>query len=199
VQPVTLILARLTLRWEQGLLADGLGLSVSNPFLSPWVDALVAAARGEHGAAEQLARELARPEPEVWTSHGRLTLLAHAVADLRLTALVPDLRRRLEPYAACLANFGQTGIVGPVDLARGRLALLDGDLAAARHCAEQAAGVCERTGGGNALLRSRLLLAQVQAAAGAGADPETVADLQREARARGLRGVAREAELARST
>ena len=192
-QSVTVILATLALRWEQGRLADGLGLSEHNAFLSPWIDAIVAAARREPGAEEQLLREIRRPEPTSWTSHGRATLLAHAAADLEVTAAATPLRALLLPVETCLANFGQSSMVGPIALALARLDLLAGDLPDATRRLEIAADLAQRTGGANALLRVRLERQRIAAASGEGVDPEELTRIRSMAAARGLGGVARDA------
>jgi hypothetical protein len=140
-----------------------------------------------------LAAEIARVEPPVWTTHGRLTLLAHAVADLGLVEHAEALRARLEPLAGLVATIGQVGVAGPVGLALARLDLLVGDLAAAEEHLAVATGLARRAGGAGALLRCRLLAAWLAARRG---DPPADGELRaiaEEATRRGLTGVAREA------
>ncbi|GGM18194.1 BTAD domain-containing putative transcriptional regulator [Nakamurella endophytica] len=76
-------LAMLALRWDEGRLAELPDPSRGNAEIAPAALALITAARGDGDRAAELIRaELDRPEPVVWTSHGRWAMLAHAVADL---------------------------------------------------------------------------------------------------------------------
>ncbi|MEX5708136.1 ATP-binding protein [Parafrankia sp. FMc6] len=139
-------LALLALWWEQGRLDNpeepDEPVPVS-PFV-PWAPALIAVARGEPDADKLLIAEIAQVEPVTWTTHSRLTMLAHAVADLGLRSQVATLTARLTPVAHCVANIGQCGYVGTVALALARLAALDGDLPAAREHLGTSVDVADR-------------------------------------------------------
>jgi len=184
--------AMLTLRWEQGRL-DSPSLDAADPRSVPWAAALAAAARGDALADELIAVEIGRVEPVIWTTHGRLTMLAHAVADRGLVQHVAELRRRLEPVAHCVAIIGQVGVAGPVGLALARICALAGDLDAARQHLATATQVSSRSRGGGALLRCQLLTEQLTAQAGRPVDPSCLRAIADQARRRGMHGVEREA------
>ena len=114
----------------------------------------------------------------MWTSHGRLTLLAHCVADRGLVELAPVLLQAMAPVHDCLAAFGQVGAIGPVALAVARLHRLLGDASAARAHLGSAAEVAARAGGGSALLHCRLAAAEWSLEDGA-ATPELRQELTR--------------------
>ncbi|MBX6389715.1 MAG: AAA family ATPase [Frankia sp.] len=184
--------ALLTLRWEQGRLDRPDELLPMSPFV-PWAAALIAVARGAPEADELIAAELARPEPVTWTTHGRLTMLAHAVADRGLREHVDALAARLAPVAHCVANVGQCGMVGPVALGLARLAALAGDLQGARAYLRTATEVAARSHGVGALLRCRLLAAQLAVQAGEPVDPAELHGIAEHAARRGMEGVVRDA------
>ncbi len=184
--------ATLALRFEQGRLAEMGELRASSPF-ARLGRLLVAVARGEAAADELIAAELAWFEPVTWTTHSRLTLLAHAVADRGLRAHAAGLAARLAPVAHCVANVGMCGVVGPVALGLARLDLLLDDVAGARRQLAMATEVATRAGGTGALLRCRLFAAQVATRAGERPDPVEVRDIADRAARRGMAGVAREA------
>jgi len=184
--------AMLTLGWEQGRL-DGPSLDAADPRSVPWAAALAAAARGDALADELIAVEIGRVEPVIWTTHGRLTMLAHAVADRGLVQHVAELRRRLEPVAHCVAIIGQVGVAGPVGLALARICALAGNLDAARQHLATATQVSSRSRGGGALLRCQLLTEQLTAQAGRPVDPSCLRAIADQARRRGMHGVEREA------
>lgn len=191
-QSVTVVLAQLCLRWEQGRLAEGLGVHVDNPFLAPWIDAAVAAARGDAGAADLLSQEVRRPEPTVWTSHGRLTLLAHAVADAGVIDLVPDLLPQLDRLTGLLGSLGHCGTVGPADLARARLLALAADMDAARRALDVAADVAVAAHGPSWQLRVRAFGDELDTRSRRDVDRALVTRARDEALGRGLQGVARD-------
>ena len=179
--------AMLTLRWEQGRLTTK-EFATTKPRVVPWAAAVCAAAESDPRADELIAAELSRVEPPLWTTHGRLTMLAHAAADAGLRHHAGPLLERLAPIRHCLANIGQVGVVGPVSLATARLAVLLDDYEAARAHLDVAVELAERAQSHVALLRCRLLAAQLD-----GADGTVLAAIADEARRRGMRGVEREA------
>lgn len=187
-------LARLSLRWVQGRMGElGHETGENNPGLAPWTRAVVAAARGDADADALIAAEVARAEPPVWTTHGRLTLLSHAVADRGLREHAAILRERLAPLAGCIANLGQVGVVGPVGLALARLCLLDDDLDGARRYLDQAGELSRKAGGVGSVLNCRLVSAQLDQRTGT-LDPAEVREIAAESRRCGLAGVARAAD-----
>ncbi|MCF7549810.1 BTAD domain-containing putative transcriptional regulator [Pseudonocardia sp. WMMC193] len=193
-------LAVLTLRWEQGRLAELVGLpgvttappsaaAAPDDRIVPLLCAAAAAGLGRSAlAAQWVAAELARPEPTGWITHGRFTLLAHLVADLRLHPHVARVLEVLTPLTGLVATTGQVGVVGPVALATARLHLLRGDADRARADLAVAAALAERAGGVPSILRCRLLALQLDP------DPAAARTLAADAEAAGLRGVAREAQ-----
>ncbi|WP_248839830.1 BTAD domain-containing putative transcriptional regulator [Frankia sp. AgKG'84/4] len=184
--------ATLVLRFEQGKLAELGELRASSPF-ARLGRLLVAVARGEPAADGLIGAELAWFEPVTWTTHGRLTLLAHAVADRGLREHAADLAARLAPVAHCVANVGMCGVVGPVGLGLARLDLLLDDVAGARRHLAVATEVATRAGGTGALLRCRLFAAQLAARTGGRADPGELRDIADHAERRGMAGVVRAA------
>jgi len=189
-------LAMLTLRWDQGRLAEIVGLpgvGTASPAEAgdsavPLLCAGAAVGLGDHGlAAEWIAVELARPEPTGWITHSRFTLLGHLVADLGLRHHAPAVVRILTPWAGMVATTGQVGVAGPVGLAVARLHLLLDDRDAARRHLAVATRLAERAGGVPSVLRCRLLALQLDP------DPMAARTLAVEAEERGLRGVAQEA------
>ena len=154
-QAGTFELAELVLAWDRGLLAGAVGEVPNNPMIGRWTSVAVAAAGGRPGCDEALSAEVLRPEPDVWTSHGRFALLAHCVADRGLAALAPTLLSAMIPLRDCLATFGQVGTLGPVALAVARLARLIGDHEMAREMLGRATALASRAGGASALLHCR--------------------------------------------
>ena len=108
-----------------------------------------AAATGDRDRAEQLLRRLVRQreDPLRWFSLSVLTLLGHLVADLDLHDLAAAALAGLRPHEGLIANAGQVGVAGPVDLALGRLHALRGAHAESRRLLEQARLLAEREGG----------------------------------------------------
>lgn len=186
-------LALIALRWEQGRLSEVGDLSRIFDALVPWARAVVCAARGELEPADRLiTAELSSAGPELWTTLGQLTLLAHVVVDAGLPRHAPPLIDRLRPRSGLVANIGQIAAVGPVDLALARLLTCVGDPIGAQHYLQRAAELAQRAGGRCALLRCRLLAAQLDPATDA---TEYVAIAER-AQAMGMLGVAEQARAA---
>ncbi len=156
--------ALLTLHWDEGRLGDSLEPSDMNRDAAAWMLAGIHAGRGETAEAARLIQaELERPDPTVWTTHGKFTLLAHLAADLELRALAPALVAKLAGVADFIANVGQVGIVGPVPLALARLQLLVGDQAAARTHLGTAFDLARRGHSSTSLRRCELLAAELDA------------------------------------
>ncbi len=187
-------IARMCLRWEQGRLTEAADLEDADPRILPWARAVIAVARGDADADLLLEGELARPEAMTWTTHCRLTMLAHAVADLGAQRHVAGLTRRLEPVADCVANIGTVGVVGPVALGLARIRSLVGDLDAARAHLRTAVEVCERSGGNGSLLRCRLVEAELAERAGEPVDVAALREVAEQAHRRGMVRVATDAE-----
>ncbi|MBL7502619.1 AAA family ATPase [Frankia sp. CN7] len=184
--------AMLSLRWEQDRLRD-LGDVFPVARSARWTAALAAIARGDRDADELIRAEIAQLDPTTWTTHARLTMLAHAVADRGLREHVEVLTARLAPVAGCVANMGQCGMVGPAALGLARLAALADDVAAARAHLRAATELAVRSHGAGALLRCRLFAAQLAARAGEPVEAAEVRDVAERAARRGMTGVARDA------
>ncbi|GAB2480864.1 BTAD domain-containing putative transcriptional regulator [Jatrophihabitans fulvus] len=200
-QAGTFELAALAMAWDAGRLADAPAAVTTNPMVSRWLGAVVAAAGDAEGGDARLRAEVLRPEPDVWTSHGRATVLAHVVCDRGLVDVAPVLLDVLTPVQDCLAAFGQCGTVGPVALATARLARLLGDTVRARELLAAAQDLCERTGGAGAALHCRVEAAlwdHAEDAAGPGATrtADALFELAREAEAGGRYGLAERARTA---
>ena len=119
---------------------------------------LIAAETGDlkHGR-ELLGRRLtADTGIDYWFTLAHLTLLGHGAADLGAVESARVLLTRLEPSAPFIAAFGQTGCVGPVALATGRLRALLGDLDGARADLAVSENLARSGGGRTAGLRTRL-------------------------------------------
>ncbi|WP_083749717.1 BTAD domain-containing putative transcriptional regulator [Frankia sp. CcI49] len=185
--------ARLALRWEQGRLHEPDDRASGAP-LPPWAVAVIAAARDDPAADELLAAAVTETGPVTWTTHGRLTLLAHAVADRGLREHAETLTRRLAPIAGNIANLGQCGMAGPVALGLARLAELTGDIPAARAHLRTALEVATRSRGVGAVLRTRLEAAQLARRCGEPVDEAGLRDLAEQAARRGMTGVASDAD-----
>ncbi len=196
-QAGTFELAEIVLRWEQGRLGELSGLVPTNPLVSAWTSAVTDAAAGRDGADVALRAEVLRNEPEVWTSHGRFALLAHAVADRGLVDLAQPLLKRMAHLERYLGTLGQIGTVGPMALAMARLADLAGDRESAHRYLATASRVAERSGGAAASLRCRMLAATWSARNGGpppSCDPEAeFGAIRAEAAQLGLTGLAGQA------
>lgn len=163
----TISLAELGLAREEGTLArasiDG------SPEPDAWA-AAIAAARGDRAAAESHAVAWLDALPAwTWVTLGHLTLLAHVAADAELPDLARRLLGELEPYAGRLASVGHVALMGPVDLALGRLHLLLGDPATAEPLLDAALALSVAGGGEPSAERCRTALAERRAAAADGA------------------------------
>ncbi|QCQ93885.1 transcriptional regulator [Rhodococcus sp. SGAir0479] len=181
-------LAQNTVKWEQGVLAD------STPgFVEPraWTIA-IAAARGDRQAAiDGLERWMADPGPDVWTTLGHRTLLAHVIADLALVEYARPLGDLLAPFSDRIATVGQVGVVGTVAEASARLHALLGRADRATALLDEAERIAARTSGTPSLLRCRLFRAQLAPASDARtSELVAVAD---EAERRGMHGLAAQA------
>jgi len=110
----------------------------------------------QHGR-ELLDRRLtADTGVDYWFTLAHLTLLGHGAADLKAVEPARALLTRLEPSVPFIAAFGQTGCVGPVALATGRLRALLGDLDGARADLAVSENLARSGGGRTAELRTRL-------------------------------------------
>ncbi|WP_420880401.1 BTAD domain-containing putative transcriptional regulator [Rhodococcus sp. (in: high G+C Gram-positive bacteria)] len=181
-------LAQNTVKWEQGVLAD------STPgFVEPraWTIA-IAAARGERQTViDGLERWMADPGPDVWTTLGHHTLLAHVIADLALVEYAAPFGDLLAPFTDRIATVGQVGVVGTVAEASARLHALLGRADRAMALLDEAERIATRTSGTPTLLRCRLFRAQLAPASAArGSELAAVAD---EAERRGMHGLAAQA------
>lgn len=139
-----------------------------------------AAARAE--AADVLSR--GPGVTHIWTSLGFAALRAHVCADHRLVEFAPGLIAELEPFVDRIAMLGQVGIAGPVPLAIARLYALLGDTDRARELISLGEEMTSRNRGVPALLRLRLLRAELDG------DPSTAEAVAVEAERIGMAGVA---------
>lgn len=133
-------------------------------------------------AAEVLSR--GPGNPHVWTSLGFTALRAHLCADHGLVDFAPGLLDELAPFADRVAMLGHVGTVGPVPLAIARLYVLLGDIDLAREQVAIGEAMAMRTGGVPALLRCRLLRAELDG------DRSLAEAVALEAERVGMRGVA---------
>ncbi|WP_433604680.1 BTAD domain-containing putative transcriptional regulator [Prescottella agglutinans] len=181
-------LALNSLKWAQGELVD-----TTPGFVEPraWSIA-IAAARGDRQAAvDGLARWAEDPGPDVWTTLGHQTLLAHVVADLSLVEYAELFLGHLAPFADRIATVGQVGVIGAVAEASARLHAMLGQTDQASALLEQAEQIAHRTSGVPTLLRCRLLRAQLGPdAPGRTRELSTIAD---EAHRCGMHAVAAQA------
>ncbi|MFC9790158.1 BTAD domain-containing putative transcriptional regulator [Rhodococcus sp. NPDC127528] len=151
-------LAQNTLKWELGALADA-----TPGFVEPaaWSIA-IAAARGDRpAAADGIAHWTQATGPDVWTTLGHQTLLAHVVADLALTEYADHFLGLLAPFTDRIATVGQVGVVGAVAEASARLHALLGDTERASALLDEAERIAHHGAGVPTLLRCRLLRAQL--------------------------------------
>ncbi|GAA0282626.1 BTAD domain-containing putative transcriptional regulator [Cryptosporangium japonicum] len=162
-------LSQLSMRWEQGRLAEASAPeewaedTEANPDVLDFTRAARAAGQGRVDELDALvASALARSTLLTWTTHAKLTLLAHLTVDAGLTRHVPALLAALGPLAGGrIANIGQVGTLGPIDLALARLHRLAGDLPACRRALDDVRALADRTGGAPALRRYHELSAEL--------------------------------------
>lgn len=177
-----------TLEWERGALAE------THPgIVEPraWSIA-IAAARGDRAtAAAGIANWTADPGPDVWTTLGHQTLLAHVVADLSLFEYADSFIALLAPFTDRIATVGHVGVVGAVAEASARLHAMLGRTEQAATLLDRAEAIGTRTAGAPTLLRCRLLRAQLMSDS-ADRTRELVAVVD-EAEHRGMRAVASQA------
>ncbi|WP_382308278.1 BTAD domain-containing putative transcriptional regulator [Herbiconiux sp. UC225_62] len=184
-------IAMLLLRWEQGRLDEFHGMPVDNEAALPWASPALRFESDPDDADRMLGEVLARPTGEFWTTLGEMAFLAHQLADAGRPRHAAALAARLEPFEGFIAIFGQIGGAGPVSLALARLDALLGRVDDARRRVAAARQLAESNGGRCALLRCRLLEAELDDA------PATVYDgIARDAAQLGMQGVARRAHAA---
>lgn len=185
-----------TLRRELGTLAGAEPAAVEPV---AW-EAAIAAARGDADRAWSLLHDWLRtPRPTAWNTLGHQVLLAHVVADLGEAragggtdpaGTAEHVLGLLDPHAGRIANIGQVGVVGSVDLARARLLAALGRTGEAREVLAGATAFARATGGRPTLLRCRLLAVRL----GVAPDPRRErAAIAAEADALGMVGLAAEA------
>ena len=190
----TYVHARLALSWDRGRLSEEPDTISRSPEPLVW-GALAAAETGDREVGQELlSRGFDPDEPEYWYTLARLTLMAHAAADLGDVSVARPLLERLAANTWAVAAFGQAGSIGPVALATGRLRALLGDPVAARADFSQAEKLATAGGGRTALLRIRLARLEME--------PPTLERtgalvlLQDDANSVGMTGVARTADRA---
>ena len=141
-------MCRLWLAGDRGALATTRAVQDAAVQHEVWAAATAAAEGDERRAEQVLRRTVGRcEEPLRWFSLSVQTLLGHLVVDLHLDDLAGAALDALRPYEGLLANAGQVGIAGPVDLALGRLHALRGEHEQSRRLLEQARALAEREGG----------------------------------------------------
>ncbi|MCS5734698.1 BTAD domain-containing putative transcriptional regulator [Herbiconiux daphne] len=181
-------IAMLLLRWEQGRLDEVNAMPEDNAAALPWAVAALTFADDPDEADRLLGEVLARPTGEFWTTLGEMAFLAHQMADARRPRHAEALAARLEPFEGFIAIFGQIGGAGPVSLALARLDALLGRRDDARRRVAAARALAESNGGRCALLRCRLLEAELDQAAASVYD-----EIAHDATRLGMHGVARQA------
>lgn len=151
--------------WEQGRLTELPLLELKENPTMPWLKAAQQLARGQLDDGIATLRSAAQhPPPEIWTTLGEIVLAAHLVADTGVHESAELLLPLLEPHRGHIGDLGQTAQTGPVDLALARLHALVGDRDAASEALERARRVASSGGGRCALLRCRLLAAEMDGA-----------------------------------
>jgi DNA-binding SARP family transcriptional activator len=147
----------LVLSWHRGQLSSRPELIDLAADPAVW-RVLLAAETGdrEHGQELLDLRLAADTGIDYWFTLAHLTLLGHGAADLGAVGPARVLLTRLEPSTPFIAAFGQTGCVGPVALATGRLRALLGDLDGARADLAVSENLARSGGGRTAELRTRL-------------------------------------------
>ncbi|TQS42251.1 BTAD domain-containing putative transcriptional regulator [Cryptosporangium phraense] len=162
-------LSQLSVLFAQGRLAEASPPeewtedTEANPDVLDFTRAAVAAANGRVDELDELIASALGRNTRTWTTHSKLTLLGHLAVDAGLARHVPALLDRLTPLAGRIANIGQVGALGPIDLALARLHLLAGNVTAARDALASARALAERTGGALALEQCRRLEAEASA------------------------------------
>ncbi|MCE0537941.1 AAA family ATPase [Kineosporia rhizophila] len=155
-------IAMTALRWDRGTFRDASHLREPDATSEPWDRLGRCVATGQAAEAGRLiTAELSSAGPDTWTTYGKLTMVAHFVADLGARGHAPALIARLQPIEHCIATIGHVGVVGPVSLALARLHHLLGDDGSARRQLATAVLVSESQGGGPSLQRCRELAAQI--------------------------------------
>ena len=159
-------LAVFTLRWDQERLAD---LTVTDRE-EPRTRRLDASGRRDRATTGGSGRPCSRPNCRGRSRPPGSASGGSPCWPTRSPISVPAPRRpacsaRLDRYSGFLANIGQVGVVGTVDLALARLQWLAGNAEAAERHLAAAEALAGREGGSNELRRCRRVREQWQAAA----------------------------------
>jgi DNA-binding SARP family transcriptional activator/tetratricopeptide (TPR) repeat protein len=181
-------IAMLLLRWEQGRLHELSVMPVENAAALPWATVALAYQRDPEIADRMLGEVLVRATGEHWTTLGEMVFLAHQLADAARPLHAAALSTRLEPFEDFIGLFGQIGGAGPVSLALARLDALLGRRDSARRRTAAARRVADDNGGLCALIRCRLLEAELDAAS-----PAVYEAIAEDALRLGMLGVAQRA------
>ena len=178
-------LARLSLRWGMGrpVEMDDVPEDVALP---AWT--LLLRADTDERQRRRLETEIGRHDPTNWMSLARLAVMGHTAADLATSEWAATLRTRLAPFAGRVAAIGQVGVIGPVDLALARLALLDDDLSSAREHLAAARAIAGKAGGRPELIRCRLVELQLDQRTGGHGSTDSLSKITVDARAAGIEG-----------
>ncbi len=148
--------------WEQGRLTELPLLELKENPTMPWLKAAQLLSQGRLDEGITTLRSAARhPPPEIWTTLGEIVLAAHLVADEEVHDGVELLLPLLEAHHGHIGDLGQTAQTGPVDLALARLHALLGNRQSAFEALQRARRVATSGGGRCALLRCRLLAAEM--------------------------------------
>ncbi|GAA3614797.1 hypothetical protein GCM10022223_33820 [Kineosporia mesophila] len=158
-------IALIGLRWDRDGFRTPVPLREVDRTSGPWARVALCVATGRIAEADRLiGLELAARQPAVWTTYGKLTMLAHLVADIGAEHHARDLISRLTPIAHCIATIGHVGLVGPVALAVARLHHLLGETTAALAQLAVATELARRTDGLPSLRRCQALAMTINGA-----------------------------------
>jgi hypothetical protein len=172
--------ARLAIAWDRGTLGDAGAEIRRSPDPLIWAAAAAAEADDRRRGAQLIdaamipevdgeplaGRRLLATHPaggraQYWYTLGGLCILAHAIADLAITAAAPGVLELLTPQAGYFATLGQAAPIGPVSLPLGRLHALLGNTDAARAAYAEAAEAAMRTGAALTMVRVRAAQAEL--------------------------------------
>ena len=148
--------ARLVLLSDRGLVASD-PEAIERSTVPRFWRAVAAAETGDLQAGRSSLRSwLADQEAEYWFTLGGMTGAAHVAVDLGDVESAAHVLTRLARHTDCLATVGQTGSVGPVALATGRLRAFLGDDAGARRDLATAERLAAANGGITSLIKVRV-------------------------------------------
>lgn len=153
----------LSLRRLQGRAAevDERHLELTRGFNHELWQALRCYERGDLDASRDWIAAVVREEQHWWGMLPNQVMLAHGICDVEMVGRAEEALADLEPAQGMVASVGHFGIVGPVDLARGRLLLLLGRTAEAATALRAVRALAVREGGRPFVQQVDRLLGQV--------------------------------------